>query len=175
MLRDEFCRMLEIVARLAHFQLTPDVVTFYLDALEPHGIADATVVLRKHAERVTPRTGLPSVAQILAAMGKRELGHEEIARELAERIAGAIRRFGYTQPRRAEEFLGAAGWLTIEKLGGWQNICESTDTDDLPVLKAQWREIARGVLDSSEAPRPKALESADSSKSQRGTIFLVRE
>jgi hypothetical protein len=68
------------------------------------------------------------------------------ALEAANRIVEAMHRFGWTNPDRAKTFIGALGWRVVEREGGWTALCQRVDSDDLPILKAQWRELAAATL-----------------------------
>lgn len=67
------------------------------------------------------------------------------ALEASNRIVEAIDRFGWTNPKEAQAFIGELGWLVVQREGGWETICENTTARQLPTLKAQWRELAKAV------------------------------
>lgn len=71
---------------------------------------------------------------------------EEEAVEISARIATALSKFGYTNPERAKEFIGSTGWNVVELNGGWQTMCQTVSADELPILKAQWRELAKTFI-----------------------------
>lgn len=67
------------------------------------------------------------------------------ALEAANRIVEALHRFGWTNPDKAKEYVGELAWRVVEREGGWKNICK-VESDDLGILKAQWRELAAATL-----------------------------
>lgn len=63
------------------------------------------------------------------------------AQEIAQRCFGAIKKFGYTKPGQAKEYIGDLGWKLIERRGGWYFHCTETNNSDIPILTAQFRDI----------------------------------
>lgn len=48
---------------------------------------------------------------------------------------------------RIKERLGDLGWQFVERLGGWQAICNQAESNDqAPTLKAQWRNAIKAML-----------------------------
>lgn len=66
--------------------------------------------------------------------------------EATNRILEAMAKFGYSNFEKAKEYIGALGWRVVEREGGWQRICESTTNKEIPILKAQWRELAMSTI-----------------------------
>jgi hypothetical protein len=103
------------------------------------------------------QTRMPVAAVIRdRAMGFSNPDHEAI--EAASRIPEAMKRFGYPDSTAAREFIGELGWRVVEREGGWEKLCHRVTTDQLPTLKAQWREMAKAVSGrsrngSEDAPR----------------------
>lgn len=62
--------------------------------------------------------------------------------EASNRIVQAMSRFGWNNPEGARNFIGELGWRVVEREGGWQSLCQRTTNEELPTLKAQWRELA---------------------------------
>lgn len=83
----------------------------------------------------------PSLKQLreMAMRGDAQTDNQ-IGQDIATKIETAISRFGYTNEKRAEEFLGPLGWAVVEKLGGWARVCE-VETRDLTSVRKQWREL----------------------------------
>jgi hypothetical protein len=42
--------------------------------------------------------------------------------------------------------LGSVGWQIVQMEGGWEQICQSLTDDNLNTSKAQWRNLARVLL-----------------------------
>jgi hypothetical protein len=66
--------------------------------------------------------------------------------EAANRILEAIRIHGYNQPAKAQEFMGEIAWLIVERQGGWLTLCEDLQVDQVPTVRAQWRELAKSLI-----------------------------
>lgn len=64
------------------------------------------------------------------------------AKEAAARIIGAVRKFGWANPKEAKIFIGSLGWEVVELNGGWQKVAESMNNRDIPILSAQFRDLA---------------------------------
>jgi hypothetical protein len=71
---------------------------------------------------------------------------EQLAVEASSRILQAMSKCGWNNPEGARAFIGEVGWHVVQREGGWANLCERTHNDDLPILKAQWRESAKAIL-----------------------------
>lgn len=78
------------------------------------------------------------------------LNTDHDAIESANRIVQAIANFGYYQAEGAKRFIGELGWLVVEREGGWEGLCESLTTDQIPTRKAQWRELAKALIGRSQ-------------------------
>lgn len=155
-----FLEMLNTVAALANVSLTKTLVGVYVEELEPVGLERATAALRRYATKTTPRTGLPTVEQIKADLGAAEPSDESKARDAVSRIIQAISVHGYNWPERAQAAVGTLGWELVRRAGGWEAICqEYTYAKEHAVLAAQWRELAKSLL---ERARTGQLDTAPS-------------
>jgi hypothetical protein len=85
---------------------------------------------------------LPLPAKIIEA-ARPQLSVDDESKEAAGRVLTAISRFGYPNPRDAREFIGELGWRCVELQGGWAQLCQSTHDRQLPMLQAQFRELAK--------------------------------
>lgn len=87
----------------------------------------------------------PSIRQLLDLAGKTEQSDEDKAREVGERIWGAICKHGSLRIN-LEEVLGPIGAEVVKIQGGWQSICDIATYDNGPTLKAQWRGLAEVLI-----------------------------
>lgn len=116
--------------------LTPNQLSMYaedLEDLDPQAMGAAIKRLRR-TEQFFPKPGI--IRQAILGNDRDE------AIEASNRIVEAMAKFGWNNPDRAREFVGELGWRVVEREGGWRALCERTENDDLPALKAQWRELA---------------------------------
>lgn len=107
----------------------------------------------------------PTVGEVKAAMGVSEPTDEDKAREVAERLWGAISKYGrlnsipcvlgfqdndtekpiYRKDDRWERitaYIGPIGEEVAKLQGGWNRICDVATNDNATTLRAQWRELA---------------------------------
>lgn len=135
-----------LITMSAYYQhrLDDTVVIMYADDLKDLEFSDVVQALARY--RKDPRhRKMPLPAEVRGLI-ETPLSDEDQAREAAARIVQAMSKYGYTNPDRAREFIGSVGWLIVEREGGWTSLCQRTTDDQLPVLKAQWRELARGLI-----------------------------
>jgi hypothetical protein len=71
---------------------------------------------------------------------------DQVARDIATRMIGAVRRHGHNNPDDAREFMGEIGWQIIRRMGGWDQFSRNLMNDQHPTYLAQFRELAKGML-----------------------------
>jgi hypothetical protein len=150
--RAELAHILTITAQACNFALDAWGLSIYVDDLERFPVEQVKVVLRDAFRR----RKMPSVVEIIEALeGKPpELTTRDEASEVADRIAAAIERDGYTNPTRARERIGELGWVVVEQCGGWSVLCRSVESyDQLPTFKAQWRTSAEAAAKKAKLGR----------------------
>ncbi len=54
---------------------------------------------------------------------------KDLARETALRIRHAVSKYGWSNSRDAQIYIGDTGWSVVERIGGWQHICENLGTE----------------------------------------------
>ena len=122
--------------------LTPGQLSMYSEDLEEFTLEEIGLAIqavrRNPAQKFFP---LP------ASLREEIVGNaRDEALEASNRILEGMTRFGYTNPERAKQFIGELGWRVVEREGGWQYLCQRVQGDDLPILKAQWRELAAATI-----------------------------
>lgn len=136
--KQEIKKILIGLAEYYGINLTPAQLEMYSEDLLELSLEQITLAvktIRKDpAQKFFPR---PSLI-IEAALGS----NKDAAIEATNRIVQAMSMFGWTNPESAKKFIGELGWRVVEREGGWKSMCEKTTYDDLPILKAQWRELA---------------------------------
>lgn len=140
-----------IVATSAYYGHTvPDnVLALYVEDLadlEFPAVAGAI----KEVRRDPKTTRFPLPAAIRSRIAPTE-SVEDQAREAASRITSAVAKYGWTNPERAKEFIGEVGWYVVDRMGGWQNVCQTLCAENMPSLQAQWRELAASAMRRSKA------------------------
>lgn len=104
-------------------------------------VAEAIKQVRRDPK--TTRFPLPAVIRDKIAPAETD---ELQAMEAAARIPEAVSRFGWNNPGPARLFIGELGWVVVQRDGGWSNVCQVLNEDNLGTLKAQWRNLALGEL-----------------------------
>lgn len=134
----EIKKLLVGLAEYYGITLTPTRLAMYAEDLE-----DLDISLIAGAIKNIRRNPNQKFFPLPAAIREEIQGNQrDEAVEAANRIVQAMGKYGYTNPERARSFIGELGWRVVEREGGWQALCERTTNDDLPTLKAQWRELA---------------------------------
>lgn len=105
----------------------------------------------------------------IRAMVNPSLSRDQEALEASKKIVEAMGKFGYLNPDKARNFMGPIAWEVVQREGGWPQLCQRTKNDDLPILGAQFRELAKVVIvrqmslpkEALPSPEQKSLEVKD--------------
>lgn len=150
---DQIKRLLIVLAEFYGASISEsrlDLFAVTLEDLGPSKVAQAIkIILRDSKQKVMP---FPAELRDLI-----EGSPQEVGIDIANRIVQAISSYGWTNPDKAKTFLGEVGWFVVEREGGWEKLCARVNDENLPVLKAQWREVAktkmrRALLGQTDAP-----------------------
>lgn len=118
----------------------------------------------------------PTPKEIIREINGGCLTDKEAGQDSASRIEAAISKFGYRNVEDAKEYIGHVGWLTVDQLGGWTRVCETTN-DDLPSAKKSWRELSEvnaKRVSRGQIPDPEALpEGSQTSTPLRSALALA--
>lgn len=137
------------LAEYYRMNLTDNQLTMYAEDLEDLEISEVAQAF-KRIRREELFEFLPLPAKIRSMI----LGStKDLALDASNLIVEAMSRFGYTNPESARAFIGELGWKVVQREGGWQSLCERTTNDDLPILKAQWRELAGALYRRDQTGR----------------------
>jgi len=157
--RERFLQRIAALGTMCGFPLDPKSGVLHLYELElaPLGYERAAKAIEEIVRTRKGTDRFPSIADIRNLIVP-EPGPEVEAIEAANRIVEALSRFGgcnadVNEPR-AREFVGELGWLVVQRHGGWVNLVESgIAADQIPTLKAQWRELAKALWARAKAGR----------------------
>jgi hypothetical protein len=76
---------------------------------------------------------------------------ETIANEVASRIRYAVPKFGYCNRNEAMEYIGEMGKAIVDRMGGWQYICENLGLALNPAtFHAQCRDLAKSIQEQAK-------------------------
>lgn len=153
----DVCGLLGALARITGKDADAMLLQFYVEELSDipeERLIPALRTIMRGAKR------WPTVDEIRQVAGESARDPNGVAREIADKIVEGIRKYGYMAgPSRLpalQAFLGELAWALVQKLGGWNMLCETVRDDQLPTLKAQWRESALALID--RAQRGEALD-----------------
>lgn len=139
--------IMKLIAALGEYYdkaLTPTQLAMYADdlkMLEPEQLGQAIVTYRND-----PRNHFFPLPVKLKSMIGLALNPDDEAVQISGRILSAIASIGPYQSEKAREAIGDVGWQVVQAEGGWQMICE-VQTDDIPIRKAQWRNLAKSFCE----------------------------
>lgn len=141
--RSQVVKIFVTLSEIYNRQFSRDALALMADALMdldgPSVIKALSGYLNDSGSR-----GFPLPGQVRALVSP-QASNDQLALEAANKIIEAMARFGWTNPEKAREFMGPIAWQVVIQDGGWVNLCERTKNDDLPILRAQWRQLA-GVV-----------------------------
>jgi hypothetical protein len=150
-------------------EIPDDALPLYiadLDDLPFVAVAAAIGGLRRDP-RVT-KCPLPSM---IRARLTPESNSDSEAVMVTGRVLEAISRFGPYRLEEAKAWIGSVGWILVSMEGGWEHL-NAIESDQLPTMKAQWRQLAKALIDRGAAnPGWKQLGEGDRSKDAGLTSF----
>lgn len=141
----------EMTKALAYYQainprFSPDfskapVVAFWFDALGKHPVP----AFKAAMDTLVKEDRFPTIKEVELTLGA-AVSPEDDAIVIAGRIVSAISRYGSWGPDDARAMIGSVGWEVVNLSGGWKTVCE-VELRDLGTKQAQWRELARSLLE----------------------------
>lgn len=155
-----------MLADLCGKELSRDLVALYDQLLKDLGYDKLCQALENIIATRGDRDPFPSPATIRGRL-QPTADDDGLAIDAATRIAGAISKFGYCNPADAQEFIGELGWAVVEREGGWAKICERVTTNQIPSLKAQWRDLAKSLMGRARLGLPTQAPSLPGPTSQK--------
>jgi hypothetical protein len=97
------------------------------------------------------RRQMPLPGEVRSQIAPEEVSEEDLARNAVSRLIEAVAKFGWINPFGAKSHIGELGWLVVQREGGWTRVCEELNTDNLPTLRAQWRDLAISLARTAKA------------------------
>ena len=101
------------------------------------------IILEFKPTGINPMPLIPHIKDYLVD----RVSFESRSKEAASRILGAISKFGHYHVKAAEEYIGPLGWEVVRLNGNWTSICESCTSSKEATLRAQWRDLAKSILE----------------------------
>lgn len=138
----KFFTRITALASMCGFTLSPEVIALYDRNLSKLGYENLSHALDVVITNRKSRDPFPSIREIREIISP-DADPEVEAIEAAGRIVQAVSRIGPYQCDKAREFIGELGWRVVEREGGWVNVCNVLTDENLGMLKAQWRQMAK--------------------------------
>lgn len=146
----EFAGIIYAIAEMTNTVVSDFMLQLYDEQLSPLGYPKVNAALKRVFADAGARKGFPTVNDIKKEMGASELNPDDEANLIAGNIVGAIRRIGSYNHEGAREAIGEIGWKVVNMLGGWAPLCERVHDDDLPTYTAQFRQMAKAMLNNQK-------------------------
>lgn len=145
-------QIMQIVKALGSYYdkaLTAEQIVMYTDDLQNISPADLSTAIKKY--RLDPKNDKFPLPAKLIGMLNQGTAPDDIGREVSSRVIGAISKYGYTNPDKAEAFIGELGWLVVKRLGGWVQLCEQINNSNMTTWMAQIRDLSMTLHKRSES------------------------
>lgn len=139
--RNQLAQQWILTAKYFDKVLDYDLVKMLVDDVCHHkaeDVSNALRIYRKGNSRAWPRS-----SDIIAILEPKR-DDTALAIEAAGRCVQAVKKFGWTNPEGAREFIGEMGWLAVVRYGGWKHICENLGSKiDQTSFVAQVRDLCK--------------------------------
>ena len=126
--------------------LSDGAISMMANQLSEFGLEAVKSALNKYTLNPKNRS-FPMPAQLIAII-KPEIETRSIEDEasmLANKIWGAISKYGYSNPEQAQNYLGTVGWEAVTLQGGWISICQNSDPSKQGMWVAQMRDLISSI------------------------------
>ena len=151
--RDNLALVIVSTHRYYSAPIDKDVLKMHVDDLSDLDFVDVCSAYQSY--RRNPRnirSPLPAqIRDIITPAENRERDDSDDGRFVAANILRAVSSIGPYRTKDAKEFLGELGWEVVCHLGGWELVCQTTNSDSLPIQQAQWRELAQTLARRSRS------------------------
>lgn len=137
--------LLVALAEIYNFRFSESSMALYLECIKdiPFQVLKEKINsgISEDRWRFMPRPGE------LIHSSKEEKRSEAV--DAASLVWSAISKFGYINPKGAENYVGSLAWRAIQQLGGWVEICKTTQ-DEKGIFLAQFRDVCEMLVGKSE-------------------------
>lgn len=167
-------QMLLAMARFYGYELEERQLEMYVEVLAK--FPEATVLQSGKEYIQNPKNEKFPIPphKILAKYLPQEADSKDVGREVALRIRHAVSKFGWPSPADARAHIGDLGWGVVERLGGWQHICENLGvTIQETTFMAQCRDAVESTHRLGEQGFDPARPSIEQSTQRKGDLIQV--
>jgi hypothetical protein len=128
--------------------LTDGALMLYVEDLSDLPMAEVVTALRD-LRRDPKITRLPLPAAVRARIVS-QMSPEGEAMLIASRMVELVSSLGPYRSAEVKLALGPVGWELVKMEGGWESVCRNLTYDNMGTLKAQWRNLARVLIERGQ-------------------------
>lgn len=146
--KKEITRLYDLTCKAFDKNLERDVLKMQVEDLEDLNFNDIHNALIQY-RRDSRNQFWPKANKIRELINpKMSIDAQSVA--IATKIREGITTYGWANLRAANANLGEMAWVVVERLGGWQYICENHGLNLNPgTFHAQARDVAKSLLESN--------------------------
>lgn len=168
-------------------QIEPWRYQLYLRVFKQAGFDVGLAGIQKELLNRDSRAPMPSPRKLLSLGLSVTEQDETCPQAIADRMVGAVAKFGHTNLEEAKAYIGPIGWRVIQRQGGWRTVCETMQADKVGVYRSQWQKSVFSELDkfaeelvnraiSGSIAEKKALDPASSAKKELdGLVKMITD
>lgn len=150
--KQELFEYLKKIALIKGKDITTERLSLYVEMLDGFDLEDT-----RHAlfHLTTKSKFFPDIAEILEVLNP-PVNNKIESQDIAGRILGAIKIYGYVNELEAKDYLGDQAWSVVQRNGGWSRICKTPERE-IGTLMAQLRQQAEVRIYKSQENKPKRI------------------
>ncbi|CAB4152809.1 hypothetical protein UFOVP610_29 [uncultured Caudovirales phage] len=139
----------EIIILTANYYsktLNSQVLEMYVEDLADYETSKVIEAYKKY--RKDPKNKFfPLPAQIIEIINP-TVSKEARSQDVAARIRESVSRFGHSNAKEAQMYIGSEGWNIVRRFGGWSYICQELGSSiSVDTFYAQCRELAKSDIE----------------------------
>lgn len=148
------------MARFYNYEIEQRQLELYVDVLSQFPEALVIQACREYMlDLKNERFPIPPHKILKKHLPSMEVDDDSLARDAASRIVGAIKKYGWNNHAEARAFVGELGWVVVDRMGGWLEVCQNTMDEQIGTFQAQARDLCKAqlVLGKAGYTQPPAL------------------
>ncbi len=146
--RNAIMGLSKAVPKFAHNFGDPAFLHTWYSALQEFSLEEFQIACRL---AVNTQDEFPSIKKLKALCKGNIQDPKEIGQGIAQKIGEAINDIGGYQSEKAREVLGELAWKTVQRHGGWYDICNTDTYQALEFLKKDMAKTATSIYEQHEA------------------------
>ena len=124
--------------------LTDEQLVLQVNSLRELSFDDVMTALKRYKNNL--KNARPPIPAQIVELIHPQAEVDDLARDASARIIGAVSKYGWPNPKEAEEYIGSLGWEVVRRVGGWTTVCEMVSPSNVTGLQAQWRDLSATIL-----------------------------